>query len=72
VPALHQLGRFAGHVVAPVVKAKLGVGAKGVPLIRPVMLFMLKPLGNLGVAAYLTTPPPLVEGERLLITVPLV
>jgi hypothetical protein len=36
------------------------------------MLFMLKPLGNLGVTAYLTTPPPLVEGERFAIAVPLV
>ena len=29
VPALHQLGRFSGHVVAQVVKAKLVVGSKG-------------------------------------------
>jgi hypothetical protein len=36
------------------------------------MLFMLKPLGNLGVTEYLTTPTLLVEGGRLLITVPLV
>ena len=29
VPALHQFGRFSGHVVAQVVKTKLVIGTKG-------------------------------------------
>ena len=42
----------------------------GVPLITPVLVFKLKPVGNTGLTEYEVGAPPLLLGELLVMAVP--
>ena len=50
----------------------MAVTAKGVPLMTPVEVFSVRPVGNAGETAYETTAPPLLVGVLSVIAVSVV